>query len=500
MLGRLIRPVALACVIGALPSIAPLASAQIAPAEYASRRAALAAGIDSGIVLAYGAVETVNYWPNFFQLPAFHYLTGFDESDAVLVMVKRGGTVTSSMFVPTRTVAEARWVGSRTAPSALQSAIGIEGRDIAGLRAAIDPLVASGLTLYVVPDVQTADYAPQDTLTRGARLISQLTAARPSLRVVSLDSVVNELRAKKSPAEVALLRKAAQISVKGHIEAMKATAPGCGENEIQALLDGSFRRFGGDRPAYGSIVGSGTNATILHYMEDNRVMKDGELLLIDAASSFDHYSADVTRTLPVNGTFSAAQRELYQLVRDAQEAYVRPIRAGVPERASSDAARAVIAKGLTRLGLTESESATFDPPPGMQCPPTGCSQRNLYVWHGYGGHGIGLEVHDPAQYYGGGNVFRAGDVTTVEPGLYIDPGFIATIPDTPKNRAMRAKLAPAWKKYEGMGVRIEDDYAVTESGSEWLSKGAPREIEEVEAMMKRRAPELPGGGTCGPKA
>ncbi|MEO8564357.1 MAG: M24 family metallopeptidase, partial [bacterium] len=290
-----------------------------------------------------------------------------------------------------------------------------------------------------------------------------------------------------------------QISVKGHIEAMKATAPGCGENEIQALLDGSFRRFGGDRPAYGSIVGSGTNATILHYMEDNRVMKEGELLLIDAASSFDHYAADVTRTLPVSGTFSPAQRELYQLVRDAQEAYVRQIKPGVAEGVSSDSARAIMAKGLVRLGLTESETATFDPPPGMQCPPAGCTQRSLYLWHGYGGHGIGLEVHDPAQYYTGKNVFKVGDVTTVEPGLYIDPAFIATMPDTPKNRAIRAKLAAAWKKYEGMGVRIEDDYAVTETGTDWLSRGAPREIDEVEAMMKQRPPEMAGGGTCGPK-
>ena len=497
---RFSRPLALSCAIGLAALAGSTASAQLAPAEYAAHRTALAAGIDSGIVLAYGGVETVNYWPNFFQLPAFHYLTGFDESDAVLVMVKRRGNVTSSLFVPTRTVAEARWVGTRTAPSALQSAIGIPGRDIAGFRAAIDSLVASGLPLYVVPDVQSADYAPQDTLTRGARLLAVLKAARPGLRVTSLDSVVNVLRAKKSPAEVALLRKAAQISVKGHIEAMKATAPGCGENEIQALLDGSFRRFGGDRPAYGSIVGSGTNATILHYMEDNRVMKDGELLLIDAASSFDHYAADVTRTLPVNGTFTPAQRELYQLVRDAQEAYVRQIKPGVSEAVSSDSGRAIMSKGLARLGLIESETATLDPAPGMQCPPAGCSQRNLYLWHGYGGHGIGLEVHDPAQYYTGDNSFKVGDVTTVEPGLYVDPGFIATFPDTPKNRAMRAKLAAAWKKYDGMGVRIEDDYVVTEHGTEWLSKGAPREIDEVEAMMKRRGPELPGGGTCGPKA
>jgi Xaa-Pro aminopeptidase len=495
------RLLSLAVALGGVAAlVAPsIASAQIGPAEYAARRTALAAGIDSGVVLAYGGVESVNYWPTFFQLPHFQYLTGFGETDAVLVMVKRKGSLTSSMFVPTRTVADARWVGSRTAPGALQGKIGIVGRDIAAFRPTIDSLVASGLPLYVVPDVQSADYAAQDSLTRGSRLIAQLRAARPGLKLESLDSVVNTLRAKKSPAEIALLRKAVQISVKGHIEAMKATAPGCGEYEIQALLDGSFRRFGGDRPAYGSIVGSGPNANILHYMEDSRVMKEGELLLIDAASSFDHYAADVTRTLPVSGTFSPAQRDLYQLVLDAQKAYVRQMKPGVAESVSSDSARVLMAKGLARIGLVESETATFDPPPGMQCPPEGCNQRSLYLWHGYGGHGIGLEVHDPAQYYTGPNVYKVGDVTTVEPGLYIDAGFIETLPDTPKNRAMRAKLAGAWKKYGGLGVRIEDDYVVTESGTEWLSQGAPREIAEVEAMMKQRSPDLPGGGSCEPR-
>jgi Xaa-Pro aminopeptidase len=228
-------------------------------------------------------------------------------------------------------------------------------------------------------------------------------------------------------------------------------------------------------------------------------MRDGELLLIDAASSFDHYAADITRTLPVSGTYTPAQRELYQLVRDAQEAYVRPMKDGAHEMESVLAARAVYSKGLVRLGLIESDSATFDAVEGTPCPASGCPQRSLYAWHGYGGHGIGLEVHDPAQYYEGDRIFRAGDVTTVEPGLYVDPGMFASLPDTPKNRAMKAKLAPALAKYSGMGIRIEDDYAITPAGTVWMSKGVPREIDEIEAMMKQRAPELPGGGTCTPK-
>jgi Xaa-Pro aminopeptidase len=328
-------------------------------------------------------------------------------------------------------------------------------------------------------------------------MIERLRAARPAVRVVSLDSIIDQMRAKKSPAEIALLRKAAEISARAHVEAMKATAPGCGENEIQALLDGAFRRFGGDRPGYGSIVGSGPNATILHYMEDNRVMRDGELLLIDAATSFDHYSADVTRTLPVNGTFSPEQREIYQIVLDAQAAYVRQVKPGVKESAAWDSGRVVVVKGLARLGLVESDSAIFDAGAAVQCPPNGCSERGLYAWHGYGGHGIGNEVHDPAQYYGKDGLFQVGDVVTVEPGIYIDPAYIASFPDTPKNRAMRAKLAKAVERYKGIGVRIEDDYAVTPTGTEWLSKDAPRGIAEIEALMRQKSPELPGGGTCG---
>ena len=496
---RIIRAV-LGAALAIASSVSARLQAQVPAQEYAARRAALLAGIDSGIVLAYGEVDPVSDWPTFFQLPHFHYLTGFDEGNAVLLMVKRGSGATSSMFVPQQAEFMARVLGKRTPAADLQRTIGIAGRDIGGLRATVDSLVAKGLPLYVVPDIHMADFAAQDSLSRGSRLVAQLRAAHPTLKITSLDSVVNSLRATKSAAEVALLRRAVDISTKAHVEAMKAVAPGCGEYEIQALMEGTFRRLGGDRPAYGSIVGSGPNANILHYMSDSRVMRDGELLLIDAATSFEHYAADVTRTMPVSGTFTPAQRELYQLVRDAQEAYVRPMKDGVKEMESALAARAVYNNGLRRLGLIESDSATFDAPSGTNCPPGGCPQRALYAWHGYGGHGIGLEVHDPAKYYEGENVFRAGDVTTVEPGLYVDPGFIASLPDTPKNRAMRAKLAPAFAKYGGMGIRIEDDYLITSTGSEWMSKGAPREAAEIEATMKQRAPEMPGGGTCRPKA
>lgn len=488
-------PVLLAAFLamGTLPSPT---QAQVTPNDYAARRAELAAGIDSGVVVAFGGVEPVSYWPTFYQLPAFYYLTGFGETDAALVLVKRSGAITTTMFVPTRSAVQERWIGARTRVADLLAKTGIAGRDIGELRAAIDSLAVSGLPFYVISDVQASDYGSTDSLTRGSRFLSQLRMSQPWLVLRSLDTTASRLRARKSAAEIALLRKAAQISVRGHREAMKATAAGCGENEIQALLEGTFRRLGGDRPGYGTIVGSGPNATVLHYMEDNRVMRGGELLLIDAAGAFNHYSADVTRTLPVSGRFTPEQRDIYQIVRDAQEAFVRQIKPGSSLMASNDSGKAIVTKGLLRLELIESAGATFDPPPGMSCPPSGCSQHSLYALHGYGGHGIGLEVHDPAQYYYGARRFEPGDVFTVEPGLYFSPDLLASLPDTPRNRAMLAKIRPAFEKYKGIGVRIEDDYALTASGLEWLSTGAPREIAEIEALMRQPVPDLPGGGGC----
>jgi Xaa-Pro aminopeptidase len=485
--------VALACLLVS----ASVLRAQVAPAEYAARRAAAVKGIDSGVVVAFGAPEPVNFWPTFFQLPAFYYLTGFDESDAVLVMTVRGGTPDATIFVPTRAALQERWVGARTHPADMTARYGMGGRDIAELGAVIDSLAAAGLPFYSLPDVETGEYMTQDSLTRGARFLARLRVDHPYLVVHSLDDPVTRLREVKSPAEIGLLRRAARISAVAHKEAMKAAAPGCAEGEMQALLEGTFRRLGGDRPGYGSIVGSGPNATILHYMANTRTMREGELLLIDAATSFEHYSADVTRTFPVTGRFTPAQRELYQIVRDAQEAFVRQIRPGVPYQVADDSGKAVVARGLQRLGLIESADATIDPPPGMKCPAGGCLQTRLYALHGYGGHGIGLEVHDPAQYYEGEHKFGAGDVFTVEPGLYVSPDLIASLPDTPKNRQMLARVRPAVEKYKEMGVRIEDDYALTDSGLEWLSDGVPREIGEIEALMRQREPELPGGGSCG---
>ncbi|HEX8906055.1 MAG TPA: aminopeptidase P N-terminal domain-containing protein [Longimicrobiaceae bacterium] len=475
----------------AFAAIPTLLAAQIQPAEYAARRQALLSHVDSGAVLAFGEVEPVVTWPAFAQLPSFEYLTGFGEPNAVLLLVKRGGSSSQALFIPPRDPRNERFVGVRTGVDQAQQRTGIPGRALAGLRAAVDSLAAAGLPLYVVSDVHTLDFAQVDTLTRGARFLELLRRDHPNAIVQPLDSVVLEMRGKKSPAEVALLRRAAAISGEAHRRAMRTVGPGCSEGQVQAVMEGVFRGMGGERPGYGSIVGSGPNALALHYTRNDRVMRPGEVVVIDAATSRSHYTADITRTLPVSGRFTPEQRAIYQLVLDAQAAYVRQLHPRADRTVPGDSGRAVLAAGLARLGLIVSPDSTFDS--DEPCPRDGCRQVRLYAWHGYGGHGIGLEVHDPAQYYFGGTRFMPGDVFTVEPGIYVDPAFLARLPDTPRNRAMLARIRPAVQRYAGIGVRIEDDYAVTESGVEWLSRDVPRDPDAVEAAMRAAG----GAGRCG---
>ena len=194
------RPRGLLALLAGLSAIAtaPPLAAQVPVAEYAARRAALAEKIDSGVVIAFGGVEPVNHWPTFYQVPGFYYLTGFNETDAALVMVKRNGSVAATMFVPTRTPIQERWVGARTRPAAMERKIGIPGRDFAQLRPAIDSLATSGLPFYVVSDINSGDYAQDDTLTLGARFIGQVRQANPWLGMHQFDREVNRLRAKKS--------------------------------------------------------------------------------------------------------------------------------------------------------------------------------------------------------------------------------------------------------------------------------------------------------------
>ena len=482
----LLRRILLALVV--LPGTA---AAQIAPAEYAQRRERLAAGIGDGVVLALGAPEPEEDYLGFFQSSRFLYLTGVREPNAALVMVKRGDDVRSTLFVDPRDPATEVWSGRRMGPDGAMRATGIPARESGALAAVLDSLLAKGGTLWVVGDVHGGNDAERP-LSRDEQFVQRLSARRANVRVRPANLVVDRMRGTKGPAELELIRKAVAITVEAHREAMRFAEPGVNEFELQALIEYTFRRNGADRPGFATIVGSGPNSTTLHYNADDRFTRPGEVVVMDIGASYRGYTADVTRTIPVNGTFTEDQRAIYQIVRDAQAAAERQAKPGARAEAMADSASAVVARGLARLGLVEGADATYD------CEVQGqrgeCPQWSLYYMHGLG-HGIGVEVHDPEQYYFAGTIGE-GSAFTLEPGIYVRENLLEILPETPRNRALAGRIRQAVERYRNIGVRIEDDYIVTAQGVEWISR-APREIDEVEAAMREpwtgpapRRPEL----------
>jgi Xaa-Pro aminopeptidase len=363
-------------------------------------------------------------------------------------------------------------------------------RSSGALAGYVDSLAGTGLPFYTLDDFEDADFAAADTLTRGRMFVKGVVAKHPGLVVRNAHPIVDQLRARKSAAEIALLKKAAEISSEGHRAAMTAAVPQH-EYELQAALENTFIRLGASRPAYGSIVGSGVNGTQLHYMKDRGETKPGDLVVMDAAGEYEGYAADITRTIPVSGTYTAEQRKIYQLVRDAQSAAERNSGPGKLQQIAQDSSYVVRAKGLAALGLIESEDATLDPPWSANCErqPQSCRQAYFWMIHGIS-HGLGLAVHDPTQYSYGDRTYQPGDVFTIEPGIYISSRMLDALPDTPKNRAFIAKVKPIVAKYENTGVRIEDDYVITPTGLERITN-APREISEIEALMKKRPRTVP---------
>jgi Xaa-Pro aminopeptidase len=483
-----LRRAALLAMLVAAPAIAQTVAAQtISAAEFAARRDSLAARIDSGVVVAYGGRTLVHDFGTFFQLPAFHYLTSLTEPDAAFVMVVRQKKGQSTLFLAPTSVRMAFFYGKRVDSAGSKAATGIQGRPIASLPAVLDSLATSGLPFYTLADFESADFARADTLTRGQVAIRGISAKHPGLVVRDAHEIVAQLRARKTPAEIALIRKAAEISAEGHRAAMLVADPRH-EYELRAALEYTFTRLGAERPAYGSIVGAGANGTQLHYMKDMGPARLGDVVVIDAAAEYRGYAADVTRTIPVSGTYTTEQRQIYQLVRDAQEAAERNAKPGLKASAAQDSSVVVRVKGLAALGLTQGADSTFDPPWRVNCEQqrSACLQSNLWMMHGIS-HGLGLEVHDPYQGEFGDGTYKVGDAFVLEPGLYISSRTLDALPDTPKNRAFIAAVKNTVKKYENTAVRIEDSYVITEKGLERISAGVPREIAEIEALMKKRA-------------
>ena len=473
------RKIVLAVILAAF---AVPAYGQIPASDYAARRDSLAAHIGNGVLIAFGAREPVDDMGLFRQLPGFHYLTGFHEVDAALLMTIRNGRVAEAMlYAPARDPRMQLYNGFLPESAAVVRTHGLGLRTMEHLRPTFDARVAEGLPVFNLHDVATRD-AMSDELTRGRKFLGDIRAA-------NAHAILDSIRVRKSHAEIALLRKAVTISMKGFDAAYKFIAPGKTEAAVQSTAEHAWKLEGADGPAYGSIVGSGPNSTSYHYRAGQRVMKAGEVVVMDMGAMYQGYTADVTRTVPVSGKWTKDQRAIYDIVFAAQRAAENATRAGVRVAVGDSVVRAVEAAGLAKLGLIESEDATFDPPwaSGNSCERRRLSCKQVYLFMAHGlGHGIGLEVHDAGGYsYSPTGSFQVGEVFTIEPGIYISTKLLDMLPDTPKNRAFIAKVRPMVERYNNIGIRIEDDYVVTHEGLEWLSRG-PRTADEIEAAMKKR--------------
>ena len=276
--------------------------------------------------------------------------------------------------------------------------------------------------------------------------------------------MLSNLRQVKTPYELAVLDRSAAISSDAHLAGMRAAKPGRYEYEVEAEIERTYLSRGAMSWGYPSIVGSGPNATILHYEASSRQMQDGDLLLVDAAANFQGLTVDITRTYPVNGRFTEAQKDIYRVVLAAQEAGIRAAKAGNKTADITKAAAEVAKAGLLKLGLI-----------------TDASGEQYRTWYTHGIiHWIGMDVHDVGDY---DRPLAPGMTFVIEPGLYIRPQALDTLPDTPENRAFKMAVAPAVAKYRNIGVRVEDSFAITAAGLKTLSATVPRTIEDVERTL-----------------
>ena len=385
----------------------------------------------------------------------FYYLTGFREPEAVLV-IAAGEKARSILFCRERNPEREIWDGFRHGPEGARVAFGLdEAHPIADLDKMVPELLADRAAIYCLLGAD----ARWDARVTGwinevrARARSGVSAPR---EVRDVCAVLDEMRLVKGPEEVAVMRRAAAITAGAHRRAMRATRPGRAEHEIEAELLHEFRRHGAQAPAYTPIVAGGERACILHYVQNDAVLKDGDLLLIDSGCELDGYAADLTRTFPVNGRFSPPQRDIYELVLAAQAAAISAVKPGEPWDAPHRAAVTVLTQGLVELKLIKE---TVEQAIEKE------SYRRFYMHRT--GHWLGLDVHDAGDYKRGGEwrALAPGMVLTVEPGCYIRGG--EGVPD----------------RFADIGVRIEDDVLVTESGAEVLTRDAPKSVRDVEALV-----------------
>ena len=386
----------------------------------------------------------------------FFYLTGFEEPDAVAV-IRRDADPKYVLFVRPRDPEREIWDGRRAGVEGAKRELGAsEAFPIAELEGKLSEYLDGAEVLYYRLGV---DRDLEETIIKE---ISRMRGwnrkpVHPPQTIVDPAIIIHELRVLKSPEEIQLMQTAADIAAEAHVQAMKTARPGMQEYEIEAVIEQIFRRRGAAGPAYTSIVGAGPNATVLHYINNDGELRDGELLLVDAGAEYKGYASDITRTFPINGRFSKPQREIYDLVLKAQMSCVEMVRPGVTHEQLKQHSIEVLTEGMVELGLLRGKPEELIKE----------KKHEQFYMHGLG-HMLGIDVHDVGLYYFGkeSRALEPGVVMTVEPGIYVAP-------DT--------KDVP--EKYLGIGVRIEDDVLCTNNGPRVLTNKVPKQAEEIEALM-----------------
>jgi Xaa-Pro aminopeptidase len=487
---------------------APVFDESTRQAELAGRRARVAQAVGSkGILILFSTeprvyANDVEY--EYRQENNLYYLTNLNQKGATLVLAPSNDVTPAILFLPRRSPGRETWTGHMYSPEEASRISGIREiwdarefqpfvqalRNRQAYRPKPEGILMSSLSSTVTNDQPTGFQRLFEYATKNDAEIHILVAragdsleyrqeqrfasewARPGsgFSVKDATPIFVAFRLRKSPYEIALLQHAIDITIEAHERAWVAAGDAQWEYEVDAQVAYTFKLRNADHWGYPSIVGCGPNATTLHYEESQGRVVPGELMLMDVGAEYGHYSADVTRTFPVNGKFSPAQAEIYQIVFDAQEAAAKAARPGVFKSGVHRAATEVIKDGLLRLGLIVDRNS---------------NQYQIWFMHDTS-HWLGMNVHDVGDFPGMGEPkLEPGMVFTNEPGIYIRADALDNLPKTEKNEKFILAIKPAFEKYKNIGVRIEDDMLVTPTGVKWLSEALPRKMSEIEDFIAR---------------
>ncbi len=396
----------------------------------------------------------------FHQDSDFFYLTGFPEPDAIAVINPSSKKSPFTLFVRPRDPKMETWYGRREGTDGAKKNYGADkALPIEKFTSELPKLLNGSEKLFYRFGV---DNRLDQTILQylSAQRFKRLKTAYPPHTIIDPTLAIHEMRLHKTPDEVKTMQKAADIAVEAHVLAMQTVKPEMNEAHVESVIEHYFRTNGAAGVSYNSIIGGGANATILHYVENNAPLRDGDLLLIDAGCHYQGYASDITRTFPVNGRYSPAQREVYDIVLETEIACLDATKPGTTVKERQNLSIEMLTEGMKKLGLLKGKTKDLIKKKAYE----------KYYMHGVG-HYLGLDVHDAGRYFSDHKVkdsrpFAAGMVLTVEPGLYIPADD---------------KAAPS--KYRGIGIRIEDDVLVTESGNINLTAKCPKHAEEIEELM-----------------